>query len=390
MSVATDYYALLGVEPSATEEEMKRAYRRLARELHPDANGGDAEAEERFKEVTVAYEVLRDPERRRRYDMFGPEAVRGAGSPGASGGFGFGNAESVFGAGLGDLFDTFFGGSPFGSGTGGGRGRGGRAGPPRGQDMEAVIELDFADAVFGTSHELTLRAPVPCEACGASGARAGTTPTTCSSCSGAGEIRRVRQSILGQMVTASVCPRCGGTGEEVASPCPECRGEGRRTAERAYTVEVPAGIDDGQTLRLSGRGAAGARGGAAGDLYVHVRVRPHERFRRQGFDLVHELHISMTQAALGVHLSYPTLDGVEDLVIAAGTQNGRVYRLRGRGVPHVEGRGRGDLLVAVVVNTPTQLTREQEELVRRLAVARGEEVAPAESGFFSKVRSAFK
>lgn len=388
--MAADYYAQLGVEPNATEDEIKRAYRRLARELHPDANGGDARAEERFKEVTFAYEVLRDPERRRRYDMFGPEAVRGTGAGTGGGGGGFGNAESVFGAGLGDLFDSFFGGNPFGSGGGGSRGRGGRAGPPRGQDMEAVVELDFAEAVFGTRHELAVRVPVGCATCGGSGARVGTTPTTCSACSGAGEIRRVRQSILGQMVTASVCSRCGGTGEEVASPCPDCRGEGRRTEERTYTVEVPAGIDDGQTLRLTGRGAAGPRGGPAGDLYVHVRVRPHERFRRQGFDLVHELHVSMTQAALGAHLSYPTLDGVEDLVIAAGTQSGRVYRLRGRGVPHVEGRGRGDLLVEVVVDTPTQLDREQEELIRRLALARGEEVAPAEAGFFSKVRSAFK
>jgi molecular chaperone DnaJ len=200
----------------------------------------------------------------------------------------------------------------------------------------------------------------------------------------------VRQSILGQMVTASPCNRCGGLGEMIASPCPDCRGEGRRTETRTYTVDVPAGVDDGNTLRLTGRGAAGPRGGAPGDLYVHLRVRAHERFQRQGHDLLDVLHIPMTQALLGVHLTYETLDGVEDLVISPGTQSGRVFRLRGRGVPHVNGRGRGELLVQVVVDIPTELSPEQEELVRRLAAERGEEVAPPEKGFLSRVRSAFK
>ena len=378
-----DFYAVLGVGRSANEEEIKRAYRQLARELHPDANGGNAAAEDRFKLVTVAYETLRDPERRRRYDMFGPESLRGTGAGGGAGGSG--GFEDLFGAGLGDLFQSFFGGGS----TVGGRGRG-QGGPPRGADMEVTVDLDFRSAVFGTSKEIRVRVPVPCATCGATGAKPGTSAVTCTQCGGAGEVRRVRQSILGQVVTASPCARCGGLGEEISSPCPDCRGEGRRTEEKAYTVDIPAGVDDGNTLQLGGRGAAGPRGGRPGDLFVHLRVRPDERFIRQGNDVVHVLHVPMAQAALGAHLRYETLDGTEDLVIPRATQPGRVFRLRGRGVPDVNGRGRGDLLVQVVVDTPTDLTREQEDMLRLYATSRGEDVAPAETGFLAKVRSAFK
>lgn len=381
--MAADFYELLGVSRSATEDEIKKAYRRLARELHPDANPGDTTTEERFKEVTLAYETLRDPERRRRYDMFGPEGLRGAGG----GAGGAGDPFAGFGAtGFSDIFDAFFGGaSPFGGGAGRGRG-----GPVRGTDAEVRIALDFEEAVFGAQKEIEVRLPVACATCSGSGARPGTSPTTCSQCNGSGEVRRVRQSILGQMVTASPCPRCGGMGEEIASPCADCRGDGRLLEERALFVDVPGGVDDGATLRLSGRGAAGPRGGPPGDLYVHISVRPHPRFQRDGYDLLHELHLPMTQAALGAHLPFETLDGSEDLVIPAGTQSGRVFRLRGRGVPHVDGRGRGDLLVRVAVDTPTDLTRGQEELLRQLAAERGEEVAAHEAGLFSKIKSAFK
>lgn len=382
--MAADYYEMLGVGRSASDDEIKKAYRRLARELHPDANSADPSAEERFKEVTLAYETLRDPERRRRYDMFGPESVRGSG---AAGGDPFGGGGFATG-GLGDIFDAFFGGAggPFGAG-GSGRSRGG---PPRGNDLEVAIDLEFEEAVFGTRHEVSLRAPVVCSTCEGRGARPGTTPETCSVCGGAGEVRRVRQSILGQMVTASVCPRCNGLGEEIPDPCPDCHGDGRRTEERSYTVDVPAGIDGGQTLRVGGRGGAGPRGGPPGDLYVHVRVRPSDRFVRQGLDLVHELHLSVTQAALGVHVPFETLDGEEDLVVPGGTQTGRVFRLRGRGVPSVEGRNRGDLLVRAVVDTPTDLTPAQEDLLRRLADERGEDVTPQETGLLSRIRSAFR
>ena len=380
MTLAADYYELLGVDRSAGQDDIKRAYRRLARELHPDTNP-DPQAEAKFKEVALAYETLRDPERRRRYDTFGPEGAAGrpgGGDPFSGAGFG----------GINDIFDAFFGGaSPFGGGGAGGQRR---SGPGRGGDMEVAVDLDFTDAVFGTTTEVTVRAPVVCATCTGSGAAPGTSPQRCLECSGTGQVRRVRQSILGQMVTAGPCPRCGGTGEVIPEPCPDCRGEGRRTEERTYTVDVPSGVDDGSTLRLTGRGAAGPRGGPSGDLYVHVRVQPHERFERQGYDLLDELHVPVTQAALGAALEYETLDGVEDLVLPPGTQTGRVFRLRGRGVPHVAGRGRGDLLVEIVVDTPTELDRDEEELLRRLAEARGEDVAPADSGFLSRIRSAFK
>lgn len=383
--MAEDFYALLGVGRSATDEEIKKAYRQLARELHPDTNGGNnADAEERFKLVTVAYETLGDPQRRRRYDTFGPERAGASAGGGGPGGGGAGFGDDIFGAGIGDLFQSFFGGG--GSFTTASR----RAGPPRGPDMETVLELEFRSAVFGGSHEVELRVPVRCETCSATGARRGTSAEECSQCGGAGEVRRVRQSILGQMVTASPCNRCGGTGQEVRSPCPDCRGEGRRTEGRTYTVEVPAGVDNGSTLKVSGRGGAGPRGGPAGDLYVHLRVQDDERFSRQGNDLVGPLHIPLVQAALGAHISYETLDGAEDLVIPRGTQSNRTIRLRGRGVPDVGGRGRGDLIIQIVVDTPTDLTKEQEDLLRLLATARDEEVAPPDTGFLARVRDAFK
>ncbi|HTZ08325.1 MAG TPA: molecular chaperone DnaJ [Acidimicrobiales bacterium] len=369
--MASDYYALLGVSPQAGEDEIKRAYRRMARELHPDSTGGDAEAEARFKEVTRAYEVLRDPERRARYDRFGPEGVDGPG----------GVPGDVFGSGLGDLFDAFFGGA-----AAGGRRRGG---PGRGDDAELVLELSFGEAVFGATRQIELDTLVSCEACGASGARPGTTPVSCPECQGTGELRRVRQSILGQVVTAVPCRRCGGAGEVVSSPCPECRGAGRRSEHRSFSVDIPAGVDHASTLRLSGRGPAGPRGGPPGDLYVHLSVRPDDRFVRDGDDLHAELHVSMAQAALGVSAAFETLDGAETIAVAPGTQTGHVVRLRGRGVPHVRGRGRGDLLVTVAVDTPTALTKAQEELLRKLAAERGEDVAPADEGLLSRLRSAF-
>jgi molecular chaperone DnaJ len=375
----TDLYELLGVARSASDEEIKKAYRRSARALHPDANPGDAAAEERFKEVSLAYEVLRDPDRRARYDRFGIDGVRGAGTAGNEDPF------ANFGGGLGDLFDIFssanrmFTNDPRGAG-----------GPPQGADLEATLELDFTEAVFGTAQDLRIRGAVPCTTCRASGAAPGTSAVTCATCGGAGRVRRVRQSLLGQMVTASPCGRCGGSGQEVPHPCPDCRGEGRRTEERSYTVDVPAGVDQGNTLRLTGRGMAGPRGGPAGDLYVHLRVRPHPRFQRDGNDLIHELHVPMSQAALGAVIPFETLDGTEDLVVHHGTQSGRLFTLRGRGVPRVDGRGRGDLIVRLMVDTPEGLTRIQEELLRRFAEERAEDVVAPEPGILSRIKSAFK
>jgi molecular chaperone DnaJ len=376
-----DYYAILGVNRNASEDDIKRAYRKLARELHPDRHAGAPAAaganEERFKLVNRAYESLKDPERRRQYDMFGPDGER-AGDPFAG----------FAGGGLGDIFDAFFGAG--GAGPFAGRPNGRQAGPPRGENVEALLDLEFHEAVLGAEKEVTVRAAMTCETCSGSGAQPGTTPVTCTTCQGSGELRRVRQSLLGQMVTSSPCPRCGGTGQEIPSPCTDCRGQGRRVEDRAYTVDVPAGVDDGSTLRLSGRGANGPRGGPAGDLYLHVRVRPHPLLSRDGPDLRTVLRVTMAQAALGAQLNVDTLDGPQEVSVPPGTSTGHELRVRGQGVPHLQRRGRGDLLATVMVETPTALSAAQEDLLRRFAAARGEEVAPPDAGLMSRIRGAFK
>jgi molecular chaperone DnaJ len=294
--------------------------------------------------------------------------------------------DDIFSGGLNDLFSSLFGG---GGGFGGG-GRRGPAGPPRGQDMEVVATVTFEQAVFGATLPVSLRVPQRCDECDGSGAGSGTKPVSCVDCNGTGQVQRVRQSMLGQMVTSAPCPRCSGLGQVIATPCPACRGEGRVTAERTYQVDVPAGVDNGSTLRLSGRGAAGPRGGAPGDLYVHLRVAPHERYRRDGDDLVTEVPISIAQAALGTTVKLSTLDGDEELYVPPGTQTGREFVLRSRGVPRLQGRGRGDLRAQLVVETPTKLTESEAELLRKFAELRGEEVGTADRGLFSRIKSAFQ
>lgn len=361
-----DYYEVLGVDPTASPDEIKSAYRQLARQLHPDRNPDDPEAEANFKELAVAYEVLSAPDRRRQYDQFGHEGP-GAAAPG----------------GFGDIFEAFFGSSnPFG-------GSSRPAGPQGGPDLEAVLEVDLVDAVFGSAEDVTVRTAVACEVCEATGAAPGTDPVVCDTCSGTGQVQRVRQSILGQMVTASACNVCGGTGQHIAQSCDVCKGEGRVVTERTYTVEVPAGVDNGSTLRLTGRGAVGPRGGPHGDLYVHVKVRPDPRFVRDGNDLIHELHVGTAQAALGVDMELDTFDGTEEISVKPGVQAGQLLRLRGLGVPNVRGRGRGDLIVKVIVDTPTELDEEQAELLRQLAELRGETVNEPGPGLFGRLRSAF-
>jgi molecular chaperone DnaJ len=374
-----DYYELLGVARNASADEIKRAYRKRARELHPDANPGDEHAAERFKELSRAYQVLSDGDQRARYDRFGEAGVGGAGSGPT--------ADDLFGGGLGDIFETFFGsggGGPFG----GGRSRG-PAGPPRGQDLEVVTDLSFEQAVFGDQVTIELKLPVRCDDCEGTGAGEGTRPVACSECNGSGQVQRVRQSLLGQMVTATTCNRCGGLGQVIATPCPTCRGEGRVTVDHSYQVDVPAGVDTGSTLRLSGRGAAGPRGGGAGDLYVHLRVRPHDRYTRVDHDLVTEVPVSIAQASLGTSVTLETLDGTEDLVIPAGTQPGREFVLRQRGVPRLQGRGRGDLRAVVRVDVPTRLSDVEIELLTSLAEGRGESVGNGKEGLMSRIKSAF-
>jgi molecular chaperone DnaJ len=375
----TDLYELLGVRRDASDEELKRAYRAKAREHHPDANHGDDDDGEHFKEVSLAYEVLSDPERRARYDRFGPAGVFGQGAGGPAGGDPFGTG------GLGDLFDAFF------NGMGGAQpGRGRRAGPTPGPDAEMVVELTFREAVFGIQRQVDVTTPVHCDTCEGSGAQPGTSVTRCQDCQGAGELRRVRQSILGQVITAVACPRCQGTGQSIETPCADCRGEGRRSETRTLTVDIPAGVDDGSTLRLAGHGPAGFRGGQNGALFVHLAVDPDEVFQRSGVDLHATVHVPVALAALGGSVPFDTLDDSRDLAIAGGTQSGTVLTLKGLGVPKLRGRGRGDLFVQVQVDTPTDLDDQQRELLVALAGARSEPLgeAPHAEGLFSKIRSA--
>ncbi|CAN5296840.1 molecular chaperone DnaJ [soil metagenome] len=358
-----DYYGALGVAPGATDDEIKKAYRKLARQLHPDVNP-DPAAQERFKAVTAAYEVLSDPQKRQVVDLGGDPLSNGAGSPGNPFSQGFG--------GLGDIMDAFFGG-------GGSGGRGPRSRVRQGSDALLRIECELAETVFGTDREMTLETAVVCSTCTGQGTAPGTHPSVCDTCQGRGEVQQVQRSFLGQVMTARPCPRCSGLGSIIEHPCGECGGDGRVRARRTLTVKVPAGIESGMRIRLTGEGEVGPGGGPAGDLYVEVIERPHPVFTRDGDDLHCTLTLPMTAAALGTVLPLTTLDGDESLDIAPGTQPEEVITLRARGVPHLRGTGRGDLHVHLRVETPTKLSSDQEELLRDLARLRGEE-HPAGNG----------
>jgi molecular chaperone DnaJ len=376
-----DYYAILGVPRNATPDEIKRAYRQLAKNLHPDINPSE---EERFKEVNAAYEVLSDPAKRQIVDLGGDPLSPGGGAGPAAGGF----------VGFADIMDAFFGGA-------GGMGqRGPRSRVRPGADALVRLDLDLADTAFGVTREITLDTAIRCSRCNGAGTAPGTHPQTCQTCSGRGEVQSVQRSFLGQIVTSRPCPDCGGTGSKITHPCPDCAGDGRLRARRNVTIKVPAGVDDGMRLRLSGEGEVGPGGGPAGDLYVEIHERAHPQFTRDQDDLHCRLQLPMTAAALGTEITLQTLDGEENLVIKAGTQSGAVETLRGRGVPHLNrGVGRGDLHVHFDVVTPTKLDAEQERLLRELARERGEENPdvtvsnPATgngSGLFSRLRDAFK
>ncbi|MDQ6850057.1 MAG: molecular chaperone DnaJ [Actinomycetota bacterium] len=370
-----DYYSLLGVRRDATAEELKRAYRKLARELHPDINP-DPAAQDRFKAVTAAYEVLSDPEKRRIVDLGGDPLSQGAGSAGSP--------FSGF-SGFGDVFEAFFGGGS----AGGTRNRRSRVRP--GADALLQLNLTLDDAAFGVRRELNVETAVLCSTCSGSGCAPGTSPRTCGTCGGAGEIQSVQRSFLGQVLTSRVCHTCGGTGEQIAAPCPTCGTEGRVRMRRTIAVDVPPGIEDGMRIRLSGQGEVGPGGGPAGDLYVEVAEIPHETFTRDGSDLHCTIVVPMTAAALGTDLVLTTLDGEEKLDIRAGTQSGAVLTLRGKGMPRLRSSARGDLNVHVDVRTPTRLDDEQERLLRELAGLRHEDVSalPRTAGLFGKVRDAF-
>lgn len=369
-----DYYGVLGVEPNATAEEIKRAYRRLARELHPDVNP-DPAAQDRFKAVTTAYEVLSDPEKRRIVDL-GGDPLSSAGGAGGAGGFGFGGFE--------DLLGAFFGA--------GATSRGPRSRVRQGADALIKLELTLPEAAFGVRREISVDTAVLCETCEGAGCAPGTSPITCATCNGRGEIQSVQRSVLGQVMTSRPCPACAGTGQIIPTPCPTCGTEGRVRARRNIPVDVPAGIEHGMRIRLSGRGQVGPGGGPAGDLYIEIVELPHETFTRDGLDLHCTVQVPMTAAALGTQLTLPTLDSEEQLDIRPGTQSGAVLTLRGKGVPRVRASGRGDILVHLEVITPTKLDHEQRKLIEQLAVLREEQIVVGErgSGLFAKVRGAFR
>jgi molecular chaperone DnaJ len=356
MASTRDYYDVLGVPRGASDAEVKRAFRKLAQQWHPDVNT-EAGADERFKEINEAYRVLSDPQQRQAYDMFGRAGV----NQGAAGQ----EQYQGFGA-FGDLFDAFFGGSA----TAGAR-RAARV--PTGADLRYDLTLTFAESISGVEKEIEFTSLARCETCNGSGAEPGTEPQTCPKCNGTGELSHVRSTMLGQMVNITPCDRCKGTGKIVETPCHTCHGDGRVERKRKLRVVVPAGIDEGHQIRLSGEGEAAPRGGIPGNLYVVVHLQPHPQLRRQDTELFYELPLSMTQAALGARLKVPTADGEEEIEIKAGTQPGAEIRLRGKGVPHLRRAGvRGDLHVMVDVRVPTRLSAHQKELLEEFAVEAGE------------------
>jgi len=349
MATTRDYYDILEVNRTASGEEIKKSFRQLAMKYHPDRNPGDPDAESRFKEASEAYEVLSDPQKRSQYDRFG--AVPGFGGGGQAG---FGGFQS---AGFGDIFDMFFGGQ------GGG---GGRPGPRRGSDLRYSLEIDFTEAVFGVEKDIEVPRQATCQACSGSGSEPGKSPVRCTECNGAGQVRRVSQSFFGQVVNVAACPRCRGEGEVVESPCPTCHGSARVETRKTLRVKVPAGVDEGDQIRLTGEGEAGVKGGAYGDLYVAFTVRPHPELRRVGRDVFYDLGVGFAQAALGDTIDVPTVDGSFKLELAPGTQYGTKVRIAGHGVPHVRTGRRGDQIVVVHVVTPTKLTGEQKKALEVL------------------------
>jgi molecular chaperone DnaJ len=366
-----DYYELLGVSRTASSDQIKRAFRSLARELHPDVSDAP-DAEQRFREVVEAYEVLSNSERRELYDRYGHAGLR-------SGGF---NPTTFDLGSLSDLFSAFFGDDLFGFG-----GRGARA---RGADIAAQVEIDLADVVTGTKREVPFEVAAPCDRCGGNGAEPDTEIRPCPTCGGSGRVRQVSRSVFGEFVRTGTCPTCSGTGHLIEHPCEQCGGAGRMLQERTLEVEIPAGIHDGQRIRLTGEGHAGTPGGRAGDAYVEVHVRPDERFVREGNDVYSTANLTITQAALGANVAVPTLQGEVDVTFEPGTQPGEVRVLRGRGLPVLQGFGRGDQRIFVQVTVPRSLTEQQRGLLEefdRLATA--ETYEPSES-FLDRLKSAFR
>ncbi|MCG8501585.1 MAG: molecular chaperone DnaJ [Firmicutes bacterium] len=375
MAEKRDYYEILKVDRNASSDDIKRAYRKLAKKYHPDVNPGDKTAEARFKEANEAYEILSDQDKRAKYDQFGHAGV----DPNGFGGGGFGDFD--FG-GFGDIFETFFGG-----GTGfGASGR--RNGPQKGRDIQTSVEVAFEEAAFGVEKEINIFRMENCDTCHGTGAKPGTEAKTCTTCHGTGQVQYKQQTPFGQFVNVKTCDSCRGEGKVISNPCKFCHGKGKVRKSKTIKVDIPAGIDDGQTISLRGEGEPGTKGGIQGNLYITVTIRPHPLFQRQGNDVICEIPITFVDASLGAELEVPTLDGKVKYSIHEGTQTGTVFRLKNKGIPHIRGYGRGDQYVKVLVEVPKNLTQQQKELLREFSQLDGDNNHEKRKGFFEKMKEA--
>ena len=372
-----DYYEVLGVSRGASEDEIKKAYKKMARKYHPDLNPGDKTAEEKFKEVNEAYEVLSDADKTARYDQYGHAGV----DPNfGAGGFGGGFDGSFDFGDLGDIFGSFFGG-----GFGGGRRTNPNA-PQRGESIRMSIAISFEEAAFGCEKAVTVERYETCDTCHGNGCAPGTSPEVCPDCHGTGTVQVRRQTPMGVFATSSPCPKCGGKGRIIHQPCKDCRGSGMVRKKKTIQASIPAGIDNGQTISIRGQGNAGKNGGPAGDLLITITVRPHELFRREGTSVLCEAPITFTQAVLGAELEIPTIDGKVKYTLPEGTQSGTTFRLKGKGIPSINGRGRGDQYVTVYIETPKNLNKEQKEALKKFAETMGESNYEEQKKFFKKFK----
>ncbi|MDF2839258.1 MAG: molecular chaperone DnaJ [Clostridia bacterium] len=379
MATKRDYYEVLGINKGASEDEIKKAFRGLAKKHHPDVNQGNKESEAKFKEINEAYEVLSDKDKKAKYDQFGHAGVdsNGFGGAGAGGfGGGFGGFEDIF-----DIFSNL-----------GGYGSSGRSknGPRQGADLKYEVEIDFKEAAFGVKKEINITRSEKCEECKGSGAKAGSAVDTCKKCGGTGEVRYAQNTVFGRVVNVRPCDDCHGEGKIIKEPCPKCVGRGTVRKNKKITIEIPAGVDNGSVMPLRGEGEPGEKGGPKGDLYIYFRVKPHSLFKRDGMNLFCEIPISFVQATMGAEISVPTLEGQEQFEIPEGTQTGTTFKLKGQGIPSLRSKARGDLYFTVKVDIPRKLSDKQKEALKHFADAMGEEITGKGKSFFDKVKDAFK
>jgi molecular chaperone DnaJ len=379
-----DYYEVLGVSKTATQDELKKAYRKLARKYHPDLNKDNEEAAEKFKECNEAYSVLSDDQKRAQYDQFGHAAFENGGMGGGGGFGGAGGFGGFGGSGMEDIFDMFFGGQ------GGRSGSRAKTGPQRGADLRFDLEITFEEAAFGLEKEINLYRDETCDHCHGEGAEPGSKVESCPECNGTGYVRFTQNTMFGQMVNERPCSRCKGEGKIISEPCKECRGKGTVKRNKKLKVKIPAGVDNGSRLRVSGEGEAGAKGGPNGDLYVYLYVKPHKFFERDGTTVLCEVPINIVQATLGADIKVPTLDGQVTMKVPEGTQPGKVLRLKGKGIPSLRGGSRGDQLVRIKVVVPTKLSDKQKDALRKFADISKDNINPEEKSFMDKVKDFFK